>query len=160
MSQPIWKCIAQLGDKNPLDYGGKWLFVDTAVDHPYPPEVEVLEVPDEGDGNRTIYRYILEPCTWIDGVLSNNEFHPNHPAWFAKDIGGVASTTGMTQEELVELLCSDDPIQRAHGYDAVVSYFGIDEFDQYPIQLTLDEVRLRYNDPLYTVCPPATQFDI
>jgi len=112
MSQPDWKFEAQLGDVNPIDHGGKFLFSDkTGV---YAPELEVLELIEgdtedeynddgeletEGDMKWQVHRFILEPCTYgrvvngeweplteyhPDGVLSDNKFHPGHAAWFAK----------------------------------------------------------------------------
>ena len=42
--QPKWKLIAQLGDVNPIDYGGYFIYEDeTGV---YPPEGEKLLIID------------------------------------------------------------------------------------------------------------------
>lgn len=112
MSQPEWKFIANLGDVNPIDYGGFFVYVDqTGV---YDPEVEVLELVegddddefDEDDelvteGNMVweTNRFSLEQFTYglikddkfvpltelhPEGILSDNKFHPDHAVWFAK----------------------------------------------------------------------------
>ncbi len=47
MSQPAWECIAQLGDKNPIDHGGYWILRDTTG--VYAEEAELLLVPDDED---------------------------------------------------------------------------------------------------------------
>ena len=52
MSQPVWSCIANLGDVNPIDYGGYFVYIDTTG--VYPPEAELLIAPsdnDDDDGN-------------------------------------------------------------------------------------------------------------
>lgn len=166
MSQPIWKLLANLGDKNPLDYGGFFVYVDeTGV---YPPEVEVVEVCDEPDydnndkGKWTVYRFILEPCTYIDGILSDNPFHMAHPAWFAtpesERTEGRNSTTWLKNlvdfcgndddgEELIRLFCSDDPLERARAWRVVGDYHGYHELDHYPLRYSSKlELKKRYLD--------------
>lgn len=161
-NQPKWKLIANLGDVNPVDYGGYFVFVDeTGV---YPPEAEYLEVDesafdfdDDEKGKRTVYRVILEKCTFQNGVLSDNPFHPNHPAWFFSTeeekkarpqdshLGNVAEFIGTDEEELIEQFCSDDPIERAQAYRAVAEYYGWNNFDDYPLEFTnRKEVEARY----------------
>ncbi len=170
MSQPIWKRIANLGDVNPLDYGGFFVLVDeTGV---YPPEVEVLDVDDnafdhnnEDKGKWTVYRFILEPCTFINGILSDNKFHPDHPAWFAtpenERAEGRNSTTWLKNliefcgndddgEELIRRFCSDDPLERADAWRVVGDYHGYHELDHYPLEFTSRiEVEKRYSTSVH-----------
>lgn len=163
MSQSQWTIIANLGDASPLEYGGYFVKVDeTGV---YAPEVEVLqELPDEVDvddpeARWTVYRFILEPCTYVDGVLSDNPSHPDYAAWFATPeaeratrpqdttyLSRIAESDGHTIAELIAGFCSADPIERAWAWREVGDYHGYDELDSYPLTLTRAEVEARYPD--------------
>lgn len=132
--QPRWRMVANLGDVNPVDYGGYFVYVDqTGV---YPPELEVLESPNSDDDGTgwTLYRLILEPHTYVDGVLSDNPFHPGFPVWYADKLESVAQTIGSTSLSLINDLTSDNPLHKARAYIDLISYFGAFEFDQYPTQ--------------------------
>jgi len=139
--QPKWKCVAQLGDANPIDYGGYWVFIDTTG--VYPPEAELYEANDNETGG-TCYRWILEPCTYINGILSDNKFHPDHPVWFADKLQAICDSLDGTVEELIEHFTSDDPIKRALAWRSVADYFGPHELDSYPLTLTEKEAQKRY----------------
>lgn len=135
-NQPRWRCVANLGDVNPVDYGGYFVYVDdTGV---YAPEAELLEPPadDDDTGTWTVSRFILEPCTYVDGVLSDNPHHPTLPAWFASaggtGIPRLASFAGMSELALLALFCSADAVERAQAWRVVVDYYGVHELDQYP----------------------------
>lgn len=137
-AQPKWKLVAQMGDVNPMDYGGFFVYVDeTGV---YAPEAESLEL-NEG-GKYTAHRFTLEPCTYIDGVLSDNPYHPKSAAWFADDIEKIQACTGI--DGLVALFCSQDPIERATAWRAVAEYSGLENLDSYPLTLTKKECKKRY----------------
>lgn len=145
-NQPEWKMITNLGDANPVDCGGFLVFVDsTGV---YPAEAEVWEEPCDDDTRRkprwTVYRFALERCTYTDRVVSDNKYHPNLPAWFAKDLPSVASCVGTDELELVNSLCSEDVLERARAYQDLISYFGVREFDQYPEQYSRNEIECRW----------------
>ena len=146
MSQPIWKCVAQIGDAAPLDHGGLWVFIDTTG--VYPPEGELYE-PE----TRQVRRFILEDCTYTNGILSDNKFHPDHAAWFADDLQAVASCIGTDAADLINQFCSADPITRAQAWRAVGDYFGWDNLDSYPLTLTRREAARRYNGKTYRVQP-------
>jgi hypothetical protein len=159
--QPKWKLLANLGDVNPIEYGGYFIFEDgTGV---YDPQGEYLEAPDDDTGTWYVYRFDLDRCTLTtsepdhDGstytVLSDNPYHPLHPAWFARkdpkrpqDSGleDVANFTGQDVAELEAALCSEDVIERAHAYRDIGSYHGFDNLDSYPLTLTRAEVDARY----------------
>lgn len=152
MSQPVWKLVANLGDVNPLDHGGFFVYVDeTGV---YPPEAEVLEVNENGfddedddKGEWVVHRFILEPCTYINGILSDNKFHPECPAWFADDIKSLATFVDMEVEELIRLFCSNAPLEQAVAWRAVGDYWGCYELDHYPLTFTSrSELKARYPD--------------
>ena len=159
-NQPVWKLIANLGDRNPIDYGGYFVYRDTTG--VYTEEAEMLIAPDNDDGAGTwqVYRFILDKCTWrkSTGTLSDNKFHPEMCAWFAQResarktrpqdtsyLSGVASSIGTSLSELRALFCSDNPLDRAHAYRAIGDYHGYANLDSYPVRLTSrTEVEARY----------------
>lgn len=170
MSQPNWKQIAQLGDVNPIDHGGYFVSIDeTGV---YDPEGEILEAPPECDdvwddetgdysdsAKWTVWRFALERCTFENGVLSDNQFHPDFPAWFAKPeseranrpqdttyLSNVADCVGADVDQLRDDLCSEDVVARAQAYRSIGEYHGFDNFDSYPLSLNIVEVRERYKE--------------
>jgi hypothetical protein len=132
MSQPKWRRIANLGDVNPIDYGGYFVYIDTT--HIYPPEAEYLESPDSDDSGEPwrIYRVVLDRCTFVGGVLSDNKFHPALSAWYADSIESIAATSGWDPTELIDALCGPDVKLRAKAYQAIASYHGWENFDSYP----------------------------
>lgn len=142
MSQPNFKCVANLGDANPIEYGGYFVLVDeTGV---YPAECVVLDTYNDAyaDPHYDIYRFIMDKCTYIDGILSDNKFHPELPAWFANPIAhldNVAKYISSTLEELIKLLCSDNPIERAMAYKALGDYHCFINFDTDPLKYKYDE---------------------
>jgi len=129
-NQPLWRMVANLGDVNPIEYGGMFVYIDRRKH--YEPEIEVLAVLNNDQSlSWEIYRTTLEPHTYIDGVLSDNKFHPEFPVWYADKIHDVAQTVGMEDLELINLLCSQIPVERAHAYIAIADNFGWHEFDSY-----------------------------
>lgn len=149
-AQPIWKFLDNMGDKSPLDYGGYFVYVDeTGV---YPPEVEVLLVDNEQEQDDdkltyTAHRFSLDKCTFVDGVLSENKFHPECAAWWStpsKDFEGMASSQGTSVDELVRAFCSDDVLTRALAYRSVGEHWGWNNLDDYPITFKRAEARERY----------------
>lgn len=143
--QPKWKCIAQLGDASPLEYGGFWVFEDTTG--VYAPEAEHYD-PDSG----MVSRIVLEPHTYRDGILSDNPYHPDYPVWYADDIGSIAESVGHDGPlPIIDALCSDNAISRALAYREIAGYFGWHEFRAYPLTLTHAEARARYSSANYAV---------
>jgi hypothetical protein len=145
MSQPTWKLLDVPGDVNPIDHGGMLVYEDTTG--VYAPEAVVITPLDDSDDNDRwiIYRFPLERCTYVGGVLSDNPFHPEFPAWFADSIPSVASFIDMKAGALIEALCSDHIIERAAAYEAIGSYHGYINFDEGPItDFDRSEIEARY----------------
>ena len=139
MSQPKWKLVGNLGDATPLEYGGYWVYTDeTGV---YAPEAEIY-FPETGE----VYRFILEPCTFDNGILSDNPYHKDHPVWFDDSIKGMASFVGIEPSQLVAEFLSDDPLERADAWRTVGDYHGYDNLDSYPLVLTAEEAEKRYGN--------------
>lgn len=129
-NQPEWKCVANLGDATPWDYGGAFVMVDqTGV---YCPELWLFDADDEPV---TEYQVLLEPCTYRNGILSDNKYHPEYQVWFGEPerIASMARSADLQEQELLDDFCSDDPIERAHAYRVVCDHYGAFKFDQYPI---------------------------
>ncbi len=144
--QPDWRFVANLGDVNPVEHGGCFVFEDATGQ--YPPEMEVWEnnldyKEEDTPGEWTVFRFCLERCTYVDGVLSDNEFHREHEVWFADCVESVADFAGWEKEVLIEALCSDDARKRGVAYLDLTLYYGITSFDDTPFSLTEDEVRER-----------------
>ena len=146
MSQPKWKFVANLGDATPIDHDGLFVFIDETGE--YSPEMEQLvsvggeeeeerndddELISEGNEKWEVRRCTIEPCTYINGVLSDNPSHPDHPAWFADDLSSVCSSMDVEEQELIQMFCSDDVVQRALAWKMVGDHHGWDNFDSYPI---------------------------
>ena len=135
--QPAWNLVTNLGDRDFANCGGTLVYIDkTGV---YPPEAEYLEA-ETGE----VWRWILDQCTYKDGVLSDNSYHPEHPAWFAGKIDGLASYAGLTPDKIREAFCSANPIVRARVYELLGHYAGFDNLDSYPLRLSRQKVGLRY----------------
>ena len=156
-AQPKWKFIDNLGDADPIENGGLFLYVDeTGV---YPPELEKLEEPMEGERRWTVRRVTLDKLKLhrdgdtlylVPDAYEASWPHPVHQyvEWFASDLDSVASTMGTTREELEEAFCSDKPGERAWAYQCVYDYHGWDNGDSCPLTLTRAEVEARYREEL------------
>lgn len=129
--QPNWLCIANLGDASPIDYGGYFVYID--LNGIYPPEAELLDSPDDDNGTWTVYRFILEPCTFSNGILSDNRYHPDDAAWFNGKLGQIANQIGVDVIELVHKFISNDVCERAFAWREVGEYCGFDNLDSYPL---------------------------
>lgn len=172
-NQPVYKFLANLGDAGPLEYGGYFIYEDsTGV---YSAQATLLETYDEtveiinrcskcediespctkhaGLTYAMEYHFDLDRCTWINGILSDNKFHPDFPVWFASPeteqqtrpqdttyLSKVAESIGMDLDELRMLFCSDNPVERAQAYRAVADYHGIENFDSYPLTWTVGQL--------------------
>jgi hypothetical protein len=129
--QPVWETVFAT-DYNRVD-------VDTTG--VYPPELTIgLKL---GDDQYVVYRFSIEQCTFIDGILSDNKFHPDHPAWFADSIEDSARSSGVPVSELIDFLCSSDAGKLASAYETIGSYHGFDNFDGYPLIETEEEFAAR-----------------
>jgi hypothetical protein len=143
--QPEWKLVGQLGDKHPIEYGGLFVFVDkTGV---YRPEAEKLIAPEDHieleAGKWEVRRFILEDCTYIAGVLSDNKYHKDHPAWFAEDLAKLTSFSGQTKKDLIDMFLSPEPCVRALAWELVGEYWGWDNLDSYPDYYNYEEIKAR-----------------
>jgi hypothetical protein len=151
--QPTWKLIANLGDVNPIEYGGYFVYRDETGT--YTEEAELLlEPPEDATEERwTVYRVPLDRCKLIRGYLVSAKYKadwphplPSYDEWFHKDLEGVADSMDWDIDELREAFCSADPLKRAEAYRAVGDYHGWENLDSYPLTLTREEVETRYTE--------------
>jgi len=111
----------------------------------YSPECELLETPEEtGRRDWTVRRFSADKCTFINSVLSDNEFHTDKPAWFADKLPSLAETYGQDLSDIIALFTSPDPLDRAEAWRMVGEYFGYDNLDSYPIYFTQEEISARW----------------
>lgn len=174
--QPVWEFLANLGDRNPLEYGGYFVYEDkTGV---YPAEAVLLEperVAVVFSGNRyREYRVILDRLKQVAGYLVPWGFHVGwgetspppgvldwmpdrdilaeragkYDAWFHKDLAQIAESAGIPEEELERTFTSEDPLERAHAYRELGQYYGWGELDIEPSLLTRAEVKKKYRKEL------------
>jgi hypothetical protein len=156
-NQPIWKLAGTVGDVNPIDYSGGFIYTDeTGI---YPPELEWIESEDSHKAeptNWTVYRILLERCAMvkIDGAfrLITANYKPDwtHPIdryieWFDESIKNVSDSSGIPIADLETMLCSPDPKQLAQAYLELAQYHGWENFDSYPLKFTdRSELETRY----------------
>lgn len=118
-------CIANLGDANPIEHGGFFVF-QNAVGDIY---AKIIKPVDDGDvceiHTDTAH---LDKLYYTDGVLSDNEFHKDHPVWFAKDLDSICRSCDLDLGEFITDLCGDDPLKRGWCLRHLVWYFGSHEF--------------------------------
>ena len=138
--QPSFHCVANLGDANPFEDGGRFLMVDRRGI--YDPELLVFSEWTEESPTMTLHTIELEPCFPIDRDngchdIGDNIHHTYMAAWFGKheDLESLASFIGIEPLKLRQLFCGN-PYDRAQAYGAVADYWGLANFDQYPRTFT------------------------
>jgi len=145
--QPIWKFLDNLGDKNPLEYGGYFIFEDTTG--VYFPEGEIYN-PDMKD----VYRFSLDKLSLWSGHLIPYNFHKrddlphkisDYIEWFDDTLNMVAKYNGILLDELQQMFTTDDILVRAQAYRMLGEYHGFDNLNQYPLALSSKEAKTRYN---------------
>ena len=135
--QPSWHCIANLGDVNPLDHGGRFVMIDKRGIY-----TTELWVYDEEIKN--LSTIVLGRCFEIEGFeVSDNRFYTKKPAWFGTrdNVLSIARTSGVTKDQLIDMLCSSDPLKRASAYYDIALCHGIMNFDELPREFTTKEAR-------------------
>lgn len=172
--QPSWEFIGNLGDQDPLKYGGYFIYRDrTGVYHE---KAELLEVDEEGEGHEVnnkyrIYRFTLDRLKLVNGHLVPLAYDPSwgqprmqkgafewmpdsdtshkYEEWFHEHLDLVAAGFGATKEELEQAFTSADPVDRAFAYKAVGDYHGLENLDSDPLtDLSYGEVKARYRGEL------------
>ena len=140
MYEPQWRIIANLGDVDPIEYGGAFVFVDE--NEVADPQIEFWQEPPEDDESEPwrIYRWDIPKCSIGDQGLSNSPY--NHPAWFAETLPNIAECCDFP--DIADALCSDDILRRASAYLAIGRYHGERNFDDPPLELDRKGIEAHY----------------
>ena len=136
------KYIGNIGDRNILTYGGVIVYREYSYDKTYDKILIVKLTPNDHD-NKIERRWgTLDKCTYVNGVLSDNSFHIDKPAWFADDpewyskpAEKIVNWAGATYSEFIDDITSNDPMRIAARYVNVYDYYGWDNFDSYPTEM-------------------------
>lgn len=174
MSQPNWKLVGTVGDINPLDYSGGFIFEDTTG--VYAPEVEYIDAPDDDNGKWRVYRFevpklktVPRICPELSGYRKAHNLpawtHPclvtsrydasfPHPSddydeWFNTgdtcNAQALAEQWELTIDEWQAMFCVDDICTRAQAYLEVAQYAGLENMDSDPLVFTSrKEIEARY----------------
>ena len=146
-NQPEWEFVTNLGDVNPVEYGGYFIFRDkTGI---YQPEGEYYD-PE----TREAFRFSLDQLQVFSGDLiplsiwyerySLPHALNSYIEWFSKDVKSLASFVGIDSLELKRMFTSDDILERARAYESIGMYWGFNNLDNYPLKLTRKEAEKRY----------------
>ncbi len=133
--------LLSTGDVNALEYGGGLLYYQPEYDEflwvfwdgPDDDDEEVLE-----DYTYRVYMFRYSPEEDLfDGPLS----------WAKDELESIASTVGMTEEELRKLGRAP-PLEKWHAAEVVRSHWGPDNLDHDPFEQSHAEMKKRYDDDL------------
>ena len=123
--------VGRTGDINALDYGGGVVYRDKYGYHmDWTPGVDDYDDSRYGKSGRgekfMIYGLDLEPDmlayhSWVDVAALNRQYDD-------------------ASYDVAELGRSDDPMDRASAAMDIIAYYGIDELDSYPVEMTRSEL--------------------
>lgn len=147
-NQPVWKKIGIVGDVNPFDHDGGFIYEDeTGV---YPAELEYIARTAKDSWK--LFRWPLDRCEAVtaDGKTLLVPFgfpartdlpHPlaDYDEWFNSNLESAASFADRTVEDFRAALCSEDAHTRALAYLDLAQNHGFENFDSYPLTFTSRE---------------------
>ena len=153
-NQPKWKQIGTIGDICFIQHDGGPVFVDeTGI---YPPELEYVQNMPEEDA--FVYRFSLDPVKLspagklIPAGYNESWPHPieEYTEWFNDSIDGVCAFCGISREEFISAITSDNAMARAAAYESLAQYHGWESFDAYPLHFkNEEELEARYSNHPY-----------
>ena len=148
-NQPRWQCIANLGDANPYEHGGLFVFVDTTG--VYSAEVEKWE-PEY----HCFYRVIIDQLVLHEGLLIPASIYKlylkgadlpkpieEYEEWFSDKTENYAASVGMDWNEYRQMFCNSDPVVRARAYEIMFEHEGWVNWDSTPLKLSKQQTPLR-----------------
>jgi hypothetical protein len=122
--------LENLGDANPLDYGGHIVY------RVHDPKNDTRWVTGEYwdepvDDAYRVYRWdiekdVVKDLDWVD-------------EWDA-----IAASIGMPLENLMRMARSEDTLDRAQVYEMVGRFHGFENLDSYPDTFTREEMEKRW----------------
>lgn len=157
------KYLGNLGDVNPIEHGGYFIYQTTRDNGEIEYHAEKLDSPEEDILGATwrVYRFTLDrqklvrlesmdrpylvPYSWND---TYPHYISKYEEWFVKSLGEVASYVGSTKKGLELVLTSDDPLQLAWAYQCIGDFHGWANLNADCFLLTKKEVKQRYQKEL------------
>ncbi len=113
-AKPHSKPDFNLGDVNPYDYGGYFVWKDCRA----------VYFPESQSDTLTAYRFDISENGLTDlSWIKETEYQ------------AIAEFIGVTATEITRLATSKDVAERAQFYRAVGDYFGWINLDSYPLQM-------------------------
>ncbi len=134
MSQPKWKLVANIGDVNPFEHGGVFIFKDTTG--VYDPEILFIDPLEDIPQVANTYRVVMDIVT---KESIQDEFWGD-----SNDIEGVAGFIGQTSQQFIDDITSDDLVRRGFAWDALVKYYGPQNFGECPDLTKISDLRRKY----------------
>ena len=160
--------IGQLGDVNPVDYGGGLVVRNDSLERVQVVYFEVLweedpyEELDPGQPtpppSRSISVFDIDKLAWngYGGWYSakplQDNYLPRHRSeyveWFASSdaIKRMANAMGVYWLDLADMFCSDDPMERAKAYEEIGLFHGFGTLDTDPELASYKRAMELFND--------------
>lgn len=126
------KLVANLGDRNPFEHGGYFVFKMRGGGY----EGHHWDSPDDDDPDAVVHVYRFTIAD--DGARDLTWIKPRD----------VAATHGVSEADLLKDARSDNVCDRAFFYRDVGSHYGFDNLDSYPEEFTQRELEKFYG-PAY-----------
>lgn len=160
MSQPKWELVCNLGDVNPVEHGGYFIYKDTTGVYGF--EADKLDAPEDCDvpgATWQSFRVLLERQKLVrDGnhvylvpfAYKESWTHPvsQYPEWYVESLDKVADSMGTSRIEIETALCSEDPAQLAWAYQCIGDYHGWANLDHDYRMMTKKEVKKHFKEVL------------
>ena len=148
--QPSYWCVANIGDRTPMAYGGAFVMVD--MRGVYPTELIIFEASGEDRyGDPTSFRRLSIQCDRLTAIkndgkfvaLSDNKYHTDHSVWWGteKDLPNLASYHGESVNDLVQKFVTSDPVELALAYKCVYEYNGLEVEEHDWVEMTEKEAK-------------------
>lgn len=140
MAEPKITVLANLGDRNALDYGGHIVFQAEMPDGRITYHSEFWEEPVKRQHRMKpapkedvyeVYRWDIEP----DAVKDLD--------W--AELASVAESIGVDPAQFEASGRSENPVERAMFYEQVGRHHGFENLDSYPVTLTRKEMEERWS---------------
>lgn len=160
--------IKNLGDAEPLSYGGYFIYEDAP--NPHARKIKTQDWSPKGRENVTysakllvpvddapylVYRFGLDRLKLVDGYLVPINYEPSWPhplerydEWFADSIPKMAESVSLSADELREMFTSEDPLELARAYEILGGYHGFENLDSDPLSLTHEQVEKQFKEEL------------
>jgi len=143
VSNPKTPCTAlgSIGDVNPIEYGGGFIF--KCKDPGRPPHYLIEYTYGEETDGKTLTLYRAD-------IPEGGEEFWRHFDWTSspENIRQLSRSLDIEEDDLIALGTSQDPVKRAYAIWEIANYYGWHELDQYPIQVSPSELRRRWRAAL------------